>query len=104
MKFTHAIAWLMGLLRRSDTLETIIMVRSLLKYLTKRGIFRTNMFNSTAVFRAGKTVQDVAAIDVEAVGLEETLGQTLRGVIEATKKKPHIVLKANQQLPLDLAA
>jgi hypothetical protein len=104
MKFTHAIAWLMGLLRRSDTLETIIMVRSLLKYLTKRGIFRTNMFNSTAVFRAGKTVQDVAVIDVEAVGLEETLGQTLRGVIEATKKKPHIVLKANQQLPLDLAA
>lgn len=104
MKFTHAIAWLMGLLRRSDTLETVIMVRSLLKYLTKRGIFRTNMFNSTAVFRAGKTVQDVTVIDVEAVGLEETLGQTLRGVIEATKKKPHVVLKANQQLPLDLAA
>lgn len=98
MKFTHAIAWLLGLLRRADTLETMIMVRSLLKYLTKRGIFRANMFNGEKVFHAGKTIADVELIDAEAVGLEETLGQTLRGVVEATKKKPHITLKSGTSL------
>lgn len=101
MKFTHAIAWLLGLQRRTDNLETMIMVRGLLKYLTKRGIFRANMFDGSKVFHAGMTATDVKLIDVEAEGLHETLGQTLRGVIEASKK-PHIKPKSIQ-LPLELA-
>jgi hypothetical protein len=110
MKFTHAIAWLLGLQRRADTLETMIMVRGLLKYLTKRGIFRSNLFTAGKVFHEGMSVDDVKAIDVVAEGINETLGQTLRGVIEATKKKPHITIKTSgptmgqQPLELHLAA
>ena len=94
MKFTHAIAWLLGLLRRADTLETTIMVRGLLKYLTKRGVFRSSMFNPAKIFHDGKVVADVELIDAAAAGLEETLGQTVRGIIEAARKKPHITLKS----------
>ena len=101
MQFTHAIAWLLGLLRRADTLETAIMVRGLLKYLTKRGVFRSNMFNPSTVFHDGKTITDVVVIDTDVEGLQETLGQTVRGIVEATRKKPHFVFKGGTLKSVD---
>lgn len=93
MKFTHAIAWLLGLQTRADTLDTMIMVRSLLKYLTKRGIFRSNIFDQHQIFHDDQSINDVMLADTAAAGIEETLGKTLRGVL-AAQNKPHIKLKA----------
>lgn len=59
LQFTHSLAWLLGLSRKANTLETYIMMRSLMKYLTKKGIFRNNVFDASNVFLNGKTVADV---------------------------------------------
>lgn len=64
IKFSHAVAWLLGLTRRANTLETHIMMRSLMKYLTKRGLFRNNVFNAEQVFKDAKTITDVPKKDL----------------------------------------
>jgi hypothetical protein len=92
IQFTHTIAWLLGLLRRADTLETTIMVRGLLKYLTKRGIFRSNMFTKSKIFQDGRSVADVQLVDVDTWVEDES---TVGAIVAAFRaKKPHIVLKA----------
>jgi hypothetical protein len=88
MKFTHAIAWLLGMLRRADTLETTIIVRSLLKYLTKRGIFRHNMFNAAKIFKDGKTVSDVKAVSAEDLSKHDPLQLSLQRILEHARTKP----------------
>lgn len=67
LKFTHAMAWLLGMSRKTkeDDLETYIMMRSLMKYLTKRGIFRSNVFNAERVFKDGQTVKDVPQLAMD---------------------------------------
>lgn len=59
IQFTHAMAWLLGLSRRANNLETYIMMRSLMKYLTSKGVFRKNVFNAERVFKDGKTTTDI---------------------------------------------
>jgi hypothetical protein len=93
MPFTHAVAWMLGMLRRADTLQTAIAVRNLLKYLTKRGIFRKNMLDAKQIFRAGKTVDDVKVVSATDVNQHAQLQLPLAKIIEAAKIKPHIVLK-----------
>lgn len=62
MPFTHALAWLLGMSRKADTLETYLMMRSLMKYLTKKGIFKADTFNADQVFHVGQTVEDVPVL------------------------------------------
>lgn len=50
MSFTHALAWLLGLSKKANTLDNYIMIRSLLKYLTTKGIYRANLFQVEQVF------------------------------------------------------
>lgn len=64
LKFTHAMAWLLGLSRKANDLETYIMMRSLMKYLTKKGIFRSNVFNAERVFKEGQSVETVPQLSV----------------------------------------
>jgi len=59
LKFSHALAWLLGMTRRANTLETHITMRQLMKYLTKRGLFRNSSFDAARVFQSGMTVADV---------------------------------------------
>lgn len=59
LQFTHALAWLLGLSRKANTLETHITMRSLMTYLTKKGIFRNNAFDASSVFLPGMTVENV---------------------------------------------
>lgn len=59
MKFNHAMAWILGLSRRANTLETYLIMRSLLAYLTKKGIFRSDAFDAASVFMPGMTVANV---------------------------------------------
>jgi hypothetical protein len=88
MKFTHAIAWLLGMLRRADTLKTTLIVRSLLKYLTKRGMFRNNMFNAAKIFKSGKTVDDVKAVSAEDLSKHEPLQLSLEAILKHAQAHP----------------
>ena len=65
LPFTHVLAWLIGLSRKANTLETYIVMRSLMKYLTKRGIFKADTFNANQVFKAGQTVADIPMMKLE---------------------------------------
>jgi hypothetical protein len=59
LEFTHAVAWLMGLSTRINTLDSYIVLRTLLKYLTTKGVFFKATFNNSAIFRDNITVKDV---------------------------------------------
>lgn len=59
LQFTHALAWLLGLSRKANTLETHITMRSLMTYLTKKGIFHNNAFDASSVFLPGMDVKNV---------------------------------------------
>ena len=65
LPFTHVLAWLIGMSRKADTLETYVVMRSLMKYLTKRGIFKSDTFNAACVFKTGQTVADVPLMKLE---------------------------------------
>lgn len=63
VSFTHSLAWLLGMTRKADTIETLIVIRSLMKYLTQRGVFRKNVFQAERVFHANKTADDVKLVE-----------------------------------------
>lgn len=65
LPFTHVLAWLIGMSRQANTLETFVMMRSLMKYLTKKGIFKADKFNADRVFKAGQNVNDVPQLSME---------------------------------------
>ena len=64
LSFTHAVAWLIGLQQKAETLETYMIVRSLLKYLTTKGIFRRNIMEREVVYRQDKTAADIQLLNV----------------------------------------
>jgi hypothetical protein len=57
--FTHAIAWLIGISTRVETMEAQMAVRSLLKYLTTKGIYRANLFTPEHIFKTGGQLDDI---------------------------------------------
>lgn len=65
MSFTHAFAWLMGYQRRVSSLDELLAVRGLLKYLTQKGLYYGRMFNHTAVYRAGMGDENVPLLSKE---------------------------------------
>ena len=87
MKFTHALAWLLGMSRKANTLETYIMMRSLMTYLTRKGIFRNDVFDASAVYQDGKMASDVALKDAAALMNELDLtNKSLAGLIADAKR------------------
>jgi hypothetical protein len=92
LKFTHTISWLLGMTRNADTLENYIVVRSLMKHLTKRGVFRNNVFDADRVFKQDHTVanvplkslsdlmanQDMTKISISQIMLNARVGSTIR--------------------------
>lgn len=83
LKFTHAMAWLLGMSRYANDLDTMLMMRSLMKYLTKRGIFRRNVFNPERVFIGDHNYEtipllsyaELAERDVSSLSLSMVLSQ-----------------------------
>lgn len=87
LNFTHAVAWLLGLQKRTNTLESYLVVRSLLKYLTSKGIFRRNIFDADRVMKEGKSITDVPQLDLDELtkvsgGISKL---SLAAIIEQTK-------------------
>lgn len=65
MKFTHAVAWLLGLLSRTETLESYKVLRSLLKYLTTKGVYRKTAFAEGAIFRENMSLNNIKLMTIE---------------------------------------
>lgn len=65
MRFTHAVAWLLGLLNRTETLESYKVLRSLLKYLTTKGVYRKTAFAEGAIFRENMSLDNVKLMTIE---------------------------------------
>lgn len=65
LPFTQVLAWLIGMSRKADTLETYVMMRSLMKYLTSKGIYKADTFNAAQVFKAGQSVVDVPVMSLD---------------------------------------
>lgn len=59
LSFTHTVAWLIGLTQRVETLESYMVLRSLLKHLTSKGVYRKNAFDPNTVYRQGMTAENV---------------------------------------------
>lgn len=62
MKFSHAAAWILGLMQRAPNFDTYLQMRSLLKYLTTVGVFDRNALTVKAILKEGKTFDDIPAV------------------------------------------
>lgn len=71
LPFSHGVAWLLGLLRQVDTLESYMVVRSLLKYLTTRGVYRKGAFDATSILQSGVTFDNVPLKTLEQAAIRE---------------------------------
>lgn len=67
LKFSHTICWLLGLSRSAHTLDDYMVIRSLMKYLTKKGIFRKNVFSAERIFKAEHTVESVPLMKLDTL-------------------------------------
>jgi hypothetical protein len=59
MSFKHIAAWLMGMMYRATSFEQMKAVRSLLKQLTTKGVFRNDLFRQELIFKKDKTMDNV---------------------------------------------
>lgn len=87
MKFTHTVAWLLGLQNRTNTLESYLVVRGLLKYLTSKGVFRRNIFDHERIFVGNTTINDVPQLDIQTLLNDSANRMSLAGLIEQMKRK-----------------
>lgn len=66
LRFTIALAWLIGLTRRAETLDSYIALRTLLKHLTTKGVYRKGAFNPESIFKSGASLDSVELMSIEA--------------------------------------
>lgn len=70
--FTHAVAWLIGLVNRTKSLDSFITLRTLLKHLTTKGVYRKGAFDSDSIFK-DPNVTDVPVMTMEEAGALEKI-------------------------------
>ena len=87
LKFTHAMAWLIGLGAREMTLQSSTALRSMLRYITTRGIVHKHALAKDSVFRKD--------MDMSSVEL-----MTPEGIKEADKERER---KMFEEAPLETA-
>ena len=94
MKFTHALAWLLGFARRCHNLDTYASIRSLLKYLTSNGLFLKSAFDPKNIFKDGHTLESIPLLsknqaleNIETLSLEERLSM-MRNRRQTTSTAP----------------
>lgn len=79
LKFSHCLAWLLGLLGRTDTLESYIAMRSIIKYLTKRGIFRKDLFKMDNVFLDGMSFDSISVLKESDINMKKQISRISTG-------------------------
>lgn len=65
LKFTIAIAWLIGMTKRVESLDAYIALRTLLKHLTTKGVYRKGAFEPESIFKGGATLADVKRMTLD---------------------------------------
>ena len=83
LQFTHAMAWLLGLSERSTDLDTYIAMRSLMKYLSTKGVFESDVLHAQKVFQPGQSVDTIATVPLDV----------LLGAIDYTKVSIGMILE-----------
>lgn len=84
-RFTHALAWLLGILTTAKNIDELLPIRALLKHLTSRGIFDRNLFNPLSMFQPNMTVENIVAFDSTAV--QSIIGSdTLKLIMERSRR------------------
>jgi len=84
--FTQALAWLLGLARNANTLDTYLMMRSLMKYLTKRGIFRRDKFKASKVFVNGCTIADVPLCNLSELLSRDDTADSISTILQQARR------------------
>lgn len=62
---SHAVAWVLGKSREVNSLQSLIVVRSLLKYLMTKGMFKRESLSAKTVFVDGAGVNDIPAVPLK---------------------------------------
>jgi hypothetical protein len=65
MPFTHAFAWILGLLNNTKSLSDYINIRFLLQYLTKKGVYRKGIYTDSAIYLKDKSFSDIPLLSLE---------------------------------------
>lgn len=60
--FSHALAWTMSKIKRCHTLDQLMVVRALIKYLTGRGVFHSRTLSIGTMFKPGYSSTNVPRI------------------------------------------
>lgn len=79
MKFTHAVAWIIGMTDDVNTLESFRAIRSLLRYLTTRGIVQKTALSSEAIYHEDMGLKDVPLKTVDGIREELEANRALFG-------------------------
>jgi len=82
LKFTHAMAWLIGLGAREMTLQSSTALRSMLRYITTRGIVHKHALAKDSVFRKDMDMSSVPLLT--AGGIKEADKEAERALIETS--------------------
>jgi hypothetical protein len=61
------------------------MMRSLMKYLTKKGIFRNSTFDAAHVFRADKAITDVPKMELSQLLADNTTQMSLAAILDQAR-------------------
>lgn len=75
LKFTHAMAWLVGLGARADTIEATTALRTMLRYLTSRGIVHKTALAKDSVFKAKMDMDCVPLLTMSEIVKEKEAKQ-----------------------------
>lgn len=86
LSFTHTFAWLLGILRQANTLDTYVAMRSILKYLTQKGLYRKNAFNTQNIFLENQSIADVPKRNLDdLLDTSDFTKQKLMNIIQQAK-------------------
>jgi len=81
MPFTHAMAWLIGLGNRTQTLQSYRTIRSLLKFLTTQGVFFSQSLSEPALFQDDMSYENVPQM-TPAELTEQLSDKTIQDIVE----------------------
>jgi hypothetical protein len=84
LKFTIACAWLIGMTRRIESLDGYIALRTLLKHLTTKGVYRKGAFEPESIFKSGASLSDVKRLSLEEAK-QQTKTLTLDDFLRASR-------------------
>lgn len=83
-KFTHMLAWMIGVYHRIDNLNDLLRVRALIKYLTTRGIYRYSSLTTDNIYKdVNNTIIPLTKIDLDYSSVDTTKKAQVQQLLSA---------------------